>query len=148
MKTSNKEWKSLSMPFNDNLNDALQQQHHAAQFIALAGRYLIAQKPDDSNTNMDYISKRNLLFGNALPNGLRVALHLSELNIHILDKENNIKKVIFLPGKTKQEVFNELKQNLSDLGIDTTKFKNELHYEIPPHQLDKGAVFSTIKITL
>jgi len=30
-------WKPQTIPFQDDLNDTLQQQHHAAQFIALAG---------------------------------------------------------------------------------------------------------------
>ena len=44
-------WKALALAFNQKLNDALQQQYHATQFIAMAGRHLIPQQPDDSNTN-------------------------------------------------------------------------------------------------
>ena len=120
----------------------MQQQHHAAQFIAMAGKHLIPQQPDDSNTNMEFIFGKDMLRGNALANGMHVALQLSEMKISILDKDNNIKNVIVLEGKTKQNVFVELAQNLADLGIDVIDFKNELHYEIPSHQLDKGAVFS------
>ena len=142
MNTQNKIWKPLTMDFNPELNDALQQQHHAAQFIALVGRHLIPRQADDSNTNMQYIFDGDLLLGNALPNGMRVALHLTDLEISVLDKENIAKKVIALEGKTRKEGFDELKQALSDSGIDVRRFKNELHYEIPSHQLDKGAVFS------
>jgi len=142
MKISVNEWKLMTMAFNNELNDALQQQHHTAQFIALVGRHLIPQQPDDSNTNMEFVFGKDILRGNALPKGMRVALQLSEMKISILDKDNNVKNVIALEGKTKQKVFVELAQNLADLGIDVTDFKNELHYEIPLHQLDKGAVFS------
>jgi len=142
MKISVNEWKLMTMAFNNELNDALQQQHHAAQFIALVGRHLIPQQPDDSNTNMEFIFDKDMLLGNALANGMRVTLQLSEIKISILDKDNNVKNVIALEGKTKQKVFDELTQNLADFGIDVTDFKNELHYEIPSHQLDKGAVFS------
>ena len=142
MNTQNMIWKPLTMDFNPELNDALQQQHHAAQFIALVGRHLIPRQADDSNTNMQYIFDGDLLLGNALPNGMRVALRLTDLEISILDKENIAKKVIALEGKTRKEVFDELKQTLSDSGIDVSGFKNELHYEIPSHQLDMGAVFS------
>lgn len=142
MKTGNKEWKLQSLSFNNGLSDALQQQHHAAQFIALVGRYLIPQQPDDSNTNMEFIPEMDLLLGNALPNGLKVGLNLSEMKLSILDKENTVKKIIGLEGKTKQKVFVELAQNLADLEVDVTNFKNEIHYEIPSHQLDEGSVFS------
>ncbi len=137
-------WKPLTLDFNNSLNDALQQQHHAAQFIAMVGRHLIPQQPDDSNTNMEFIPEKDLLIGNALPNGMHVALSLNDLKISMLDKNNSTKKVISLEGKTKKQVFNELTQSLADLGIDVSDFKNELHYEIAEHELDNGVVF-TIK---
>ncbi len=144
MKTSPINWKELSIPFNNSLNDALQQQHHAAQFIAMVGHYLIPQKPDDSNTNMSFVAEHYLLVGNVLPNGLKIALTLVDLKIKILDQENKIRKEIFLQGKSKKEAFYELKNNLADLGVDVANLKNELHYNIPSHQLDDGAVFNVI----
>jgi hypothetical protein len=137
-------WKHLALQFDKNIYDALQQQHHAAQFIALAGHYLIPQKPDDSNTNMSYVSERDLLVGHKLPGGLRIALKLTDLKIQILDQDYKTQKEITLEGKTKPEVFQELKQNLSVLGVDIANLKNKLHYDIPAHQLDKGAVFTII----
>jgi len=135
-------WKLQTLPFDEKLNDAMRQQHHAAQFIALVGRYLIPQQPDDSNTNMEFVPDRDMFVGNAMPGGLRVALQITDLRISILDQENDIKKDIYLEGKTKHEVFDELKQNLSGLGVDVSSFKNELHYEIPAHAIEQGAVFS------
>jgi len=137
-----KNWKLQQTAFNEKINQALEQQHHAAQFLAFVGRHLIPQKDDDSNTNVEFIPDENLLLGNALPDGMRVALQLVELKLFILDKGNNIKKTIQLVGKIKQQVFVELSQNLADVGIDVTNLKNELHYEIPAHPLDEGAVFS------
>lgn len=142
MKTQKNTWKQLTTPFNEDLKEALQQQHHAAQFIALVGKHLIPNKADDSNTNMEFIVDENTLIGNALPNGIRVALGLSDLKLSILDRENNSKKEISLDGKNRLEVFEILKQSLFDLGVDVSNFTDELHYEIPEHPLDKGAVFS------
>jgi len=142
MKTLKNNWKTLTKPFTNNLNEALQQQHHAAQFIALVGKHLIPQESDDSNTNMEFIPETGMIIGNSLPNGMRVALHLSEMELNILDQNNDVKKTITLEGKTKQIVFDELAQNLADVGVNISNIKNELHYEIPTHQLDKGAVFT------
>jgi len=140
MNTKNN-WQLLTLPFNEELNKALQQQHHAAQYIALVGHYLIPQKADDSNTNMEYIPAGEFLQGNAMPNGMRVALQMTGLKLEILDKDGKAKKIISLIGKTKQSVFDELKQSFTELGVDVSGFKNELHYEIPIHPLDKRAVF-------
>jgi len=142
MNNSKKTWRQQTMPFNNNLNDTLQQQHHAAQFLAMVGHHLIPQQADDSNTNMEFLPDENLILGNALPNGMRVALQLIELKLLVLDKKNEPKKVIKLDGKTKDEVFIELAQNLADVGIDVSNLKNELHYKIPTHPLGNGALFS------
>lgn len=136
-------WKQLTLDFNKELSDALLQQHHAAQFIALAGRHLIPQKPDDSNTNLQYLPDREWLIGNEIPGGMRIALSLADLKLIILDKQNHRRSELVLAGKSKQQVFEQLKQNLSDLGLDVSKFTNELHYTLPDHELDKNATFST-----
>ncbi len=136
-------WKTLSLAFSDKMKDALEQQHYAAQFIAKAGRHLIPQQPDDSNTNMEYIEENKWLLGNPMPNGMQVALYLPELKLFVLSDCGEIKKTISLNGKTKNAVFAELAQNLADLGIDVSNFKNELHYQIPEHPIANGGVFST-----
>ncbi len=176
MNATIKKWKPLTLSFNEGLRDALQQQHHASQFIALAGRHLIARQPDDSNTNMDYLPDHELLVGNELPNGMRVALQLTDLVIYLVDKEGrpmnkkeqpidlrgrpmNKKEQpidlggrpidearkpengISLAGKSKQQVFKELKKVLSASATDVSKLSSELHYEIPAHRLNDGANF-------
>jgi hypothetical protein len=137
-------WKELTLPFNEYINDALKQQHHAAQFIALVGLHLIPPEPDDSNTNMEYLVNEESLVGNPMPNSLRVGLHLTDLILHFRNDQSSNLDEISLVGKTKPEVFSELKHKLSELGPDTSDLKNELHYEIPGHPLEKGATF-TIK---
>jgi hypothetical protein len=61
-------WKELKLGFDETLNNVLLQQHHAAQFIALAGRHLIQQQADDSNTNMQFQADREWLVGNSFDN--------------------------------------------------------------------------------
>ncbi len=142
MNTQSINWKALTLAFNQELNDALQQQYHATQFIAMAGRHLIPQEADDSNTNMQYLPDQELLAGNKLSSGLRLALHLTDLKLCFLDQTGKCKNEISLIGKSKLQVFEELKKSLAGLGINISKFKNELHYEMPAHELDSGSAFS------
>lgn len=135
-------WQNLTLPFNNNLNDSLKQQHHAAQFIALVGKYLIPQLPDDSNTNMLFSLKHEFMVGNKLPNGIHIALYLQNLILHFLDENFRSKHSISLNGKSKNQVFEELKQTLATFGNDVSKFTKELHYEIPSHDLDNGSTFN------
>lgn len=136
-------WKKIERSFNEQIGDALEQQHFAAQFIAMAGRHLIPRQPDDSNTNMYFDTGYESLIGNPLSNAMRLALYLPQLRIHILKPNGDKKHEITLEGKSMQQVFAELKQALSSSGIDTTGFINELHYEIPGHKLGEGAAFNT-----
>ena len=142
MSTENTSWKLQTLDFTSELNEALLQQHHAAQFIALAGHYLILQQPDDSNTNMHFIVDEELLVGNSLSGDLYIALHLPTLKLSILNGANTCLKEIILEGNTRNKVFDELKAGLENLGIDVSALRNELHYELPSHPLDQGDAFS------
>jgi hypothetical protein len=134
-------WKIVTLPFDKDMHDALQQQHHAAQFIALAGRHLIPQQSDDSNTNMRFLSENNMLVGNALANGTRLGLQLTNLDIYLLNNKFDEISKITLVGKTRQHAFQELKKLLAESGIDSSKLSQELHYEIPNHPVGDGIKF-------
>ena len=142
MKTKYDSWKQLTMDFNKEMSNVLQQLHHAAQYIALAGRHLIPRQTDDSNTNMQYDFEHKMFVGNELPKGLHIALRSADFKLCILDRGFHCKHEISLDGKSKEQVFKELKSSLKDLGVDVSGFTNKLHYEIPLHQLDKGVSFS------
>ncbi len=142
MNTHNESWKKLTLPYDVNTDDAVRQQHHAAQFIALVGRHLIPRKPDDSNTNMDYIPEMNALVGNTIAGGLRIGFQMADMVLFIADENFRRLHSITLAGKTKHEVFIRLKEELKQQGVNVDSLISEPHYEIPEHPLDKGAVFS------
>lgn len=141
MKNLSITWKQLNLPFNHALADALAQQHHAVQYIAMVGKHLIPNEEDDSNTNMVYNIDKELLIGNQLNNGLRIALNLKNLEISILQPDLNPIGSFLLEGKTKHEAFEELKSLLANSGTDVTALTTKLHYTIPEHALDNGATF-------
>jgi len=136
------DWKLLNVPYSGEIEEVLRQQHQAVQFIAMVGKYLIPQEDDDSNTNMQYLPESGLLAGNALSNGLRLALDLHHMSLCFRDSIGKCFHKILLIGKTKYQVFEELKKSLGELEMDVSTFKNELHFEIPVHSLEAGAKFS------
>jgi len=142
--TTNKDdsWKALTQSFTEDLHNTLLQQHHAAQFIALAGRHLVTQQPDDSNTNMEYLLDRKWLIGNEIPGGFRIALSMSEEKLLIVDREMKNLDEISLIGSTKQQVFEQMKQSLIELKLDVSSLINELHYDLSDHELDHDAIFT------
>jgi hypothetical protein len=135
-------WGLLSHEFDNNSKSVLLQQHLAAQFIALTGRYLIPQKPDGSNINMQYISEKELLLGNYHPDGWAVGIQLRELAVLILDKNEKSKAEIPLEGLTFNEAFYEFKAALQSQGIDVSGLKTEQPYDLPTNGLREGKFFN------
>lgn len=138
-KTNN--WQLLSIPFHQDLENVLLQQHLAAQFIALAGRYLIPKKPDGSNINMQYIPEKEMLIGNSHPDGWAVAVQLKNLTVQVLNERGIAKAEIFLEGKTFKEAFQEFKTAFQKQGIDVSELKTEQPYDLPTGGLKEGKFF-------
>jgi hypothetical protein len=136
-----KDWKAVNSPFNRDVGNALQQQHLAAQFIALVGRYLVPKKPDSSNISMQYIAQKDMLVGSPLENGIYLGLKLSGLEIYLQDEAGGQLRSIQLNGKTFEIVFAELRLILSEAGVDVSKLKNEQPYSLPNDSLRDGQFF-------
>lgn len=138
---TSKTWKSLSLKFDkDNLNTLILQ-YQVAQYISMAGRHLIPQNPDDSNTNIQYVFDKNMLLGNQIDDKYSLGIQLNDLNLYLVDKQLNSLTTIEITGKTKEQVFSELKQAFKQQGIEVTEFLQELHYEIPEDGLDRNGLF-------
>ncbi len=135
-------WQSLSVHLNKDLENVLQQYHHAAQFIALAGRYLIPKKPDGSNINMQFLPEKEMLIGNQHPDGWAVGLRLKDLTVEILDKNRYVQAEILLEGKSFDEAFQEFKTKLQNSGIDISGLKTEQPYELSTDALKEGKYFT------
>jgi len=140
---NNTNWKLLSPPFSGNLNEALMHQYHASQYLAMVGRHLIAQKPDDSNTNFGFHPGKGMFIGHELSEGVRLGLDLEKLELQLLGPSDQVVASVNLSGKTTSRVYHEMKQMLNEEGIDTSNLKHELHYELLDHPLLKDAEFNT-----
>ncbi|MBN1987735.1 MAG: hypothetical protein JW761_15590 [Prolixibacteraceae bacterium] len=141
IRKSTNNWQLLSIPFSQDMENELKQQHLAAQFIALTGRYLIPQKPDGSNINMQYIPEKVMLLGNAHPDGWKVGVKLRNQTVQILGENDNSKTEVPLEGKTLHEAFQEFKTALHNLGIDVSQLKTEQPYALSKGGLKEGKYF-------
>ena len=139
-------WQLVSFQFDKELELALQQQHLAAQFIALAGRYIVPPKADFSNINMHYSAEKEMLLGNRFENEIHLGLHLVGLEIHIFDKQDKTIGQIELNGKTFKQGLDELRLKLIDAGVDVSNLKNEQPYSLPTDSLTEDK-FSTHEIS-
>ena len=126
------------------LNSAQNAIHHAAQFIAIVGKYLLEEQADDSHTNMAWVREKDSFVGREIQGRAKVALHLPTLSLKILGPTDLEIISYSLFGKTKAEALNWLKQALLLKQIVADALKPELNYNIPPHSVDSGEAFPEI----
>lgn len=126
------------------LNKAQLTLHHAAQFIAISGKYLLEEKEDDSHTNMSWDAKASTFYGGSINDRARVGLHIPSLSLKISGPTGIELASYPLIGKTKQEGLVWIQQALQLKQIDTTSLKMEMHYDIPEHLTDSGKAFPKV----
>jgi hypothetical protein len=145
LKQNRSHWQSLSIPYHPGLHEAIIQHHHAAQFLSLVGKQLISQRADDSNSSMQYDPKNQMLVGEEIIPGIKLALLLSDNELKILQNGTPIPSSLSLLGLTISEAFNRLAHLLNKEGIKTDVFHSKLHYEISDHELLHSAPFKQIE---
>ena len=136
-------WPFIQMDALQDLNAATDQIHYAAQLLAVTGKHFVENKKDDSHTNMDW--RVNAFFGQPLqekPN-FQVALKVEDLTLHVIKVNFSVSKInTSLINKSQEEAFVWLKATIgNELGLDTSDFNYDLHYEIPDHPLAHGASY-------
>ncbi|MBO6621754.1 MAG: hypothetical protein JJ892_07990 [Balneola sp.] len=137
------------MKFNSDiniseLNKAQRSLHHAVQFIAASGKYLLEEKEDDSHTNMCWDSGNKIFYGDSINNRARVGIHVPTLSLKVTGPTGIELASLSLSGKTKQEGLLWLRQALQLKQIDASDLELKMHYEIPEHPTDSAKPFSEI----
>lgn len=130
-------WLYLNYTPNSRMNEAVCQLHNAVQFIAIAGKHLIPEKPDDSHTNMTWDNESLSFIGNLVeaPRPFRFLLNSRNLKLVMVNGNGREINSLHLPGVTKGFAFAWLREQVSSMGIDPRKVKNEMHYTIPEHAI-------------
>jgi|TARA_R100001591_G_scaffold118640_2_gene143326 hypothetical protein len=126
------------------LNEAQLLLHHAVQFIAASGKYLLPEQEDDSHTNMSWDPANNIFYGGSINSRARVGLHIPLLSLKVTGPTGIELASFSLSGKTKQEGLLWLRQALQLKQIDTSALKLKMHYKIPEHPTDSAKPFSEV----
>ncbi len=118
--------------------------HHAVQFIAASGKYLLEEQDDDSHTNMSWDSGNKVFYGDSINNRARVGLHVPSLSLKVSGPTGIELASLSLSGKTKQEGLLWLRQALQLKQIDSSGLELKMHFEIPEHPTDNDEPFPEI----
>jgi len=138
------EWRLFSRVSFEKLIETRLQLHHAAQLAAAPGRFLLRPRRDDSHTNFFWSSQYQAMLGEPVGKEypLQGALRPGDLTILLIDEDDNISEELSLDGKSLDEAFNWIKQQLSEKKIDTTKLSLKMPYELPDHPVKNQAPFN------
>lgn len=107
--------------------------HQLSQIVAKANRTYVAKKSDDSHTNLYYNPVSEKLKGRWIgtnEGNIMLALDLTAYQFEIINNSHQVLHEIPVDGKTTARLESETEHVLKSLGLDTTGFKAELHFEI------------------
>jgi hypothetical protein len=138
------QWQLFSPVKFDNLIDARLQLHHAAQLAAAPGRHLLPPRRDESHANFFWSSQYQAMLGEPVGEEypLQGALRPADLTILLIDEDDNIMEELSLNGKSLDEAFLWIKQQLSEKNVATAKLSLKMPYEYPDHPVKNAAPFN------
>lgn len=127
------------------LAPAIDQIHRGVQFVAMAAKHYVKNQPDDSHTNLRWLPKEEVLAGNWIrerKGNFRFAMRSKDLTLIVFNSNMEITSEFALSGKTNEEALAWTKAQLKAFGKDESKMKMDIHYDIPAHETDNGAVYN------
>ncbi len=148
---NSQKWHDLSglQSTKEQLKEAINYLHHAAQFVAIAGKNLVPQEDDDSNANLGWEEDWNSLTSHWVTgdNPFRVNLNIGNFELQIQAENKQIISKLPLTGLKKDEIMEWLKSAVTEAGAYGSKLHYIDHYEIPSHPVDSGESFGEITLT-
>jgi hypothetical protein len=136
-------WNALNPSIAPELRDARLQLHYAAQFATALGISYLAQRPDDSHTNLGWDPGLEALRSrdvNTLSHAVCVAVRPRDLSLIVLI-DGSIGQPIPLHGSTIPQAEAGLRSALATAGLDGRKLTLGRHYDLPPHPVAGGEPF-------
>jgi hypothetical protein len=136
-------WEALGNVSPRQLVEARLLLHHAAQLVAAAGRCLVAPRPDDGHTSLEWRGGARALAGQEVsgPRPWRAALRVDDLSLAVLVRDGEASRLA-LPGHTRAEAFAWLVERAGELAAAPGRLRLEAPYSIPEHPVGGGAPFT------
>ncbi|MEQ8705287.1 MAG: hypothetical protein RIC19_15275 [Phaeodactylibacter sp.] len=136
-------WKKLTNETPKNLVNAMQQLHHAAQCVAAFGNSLIPQASDDSQSSLNWLPDIKALASQEvnLKRRVRLALIYNKFELQMINENESTMGVFPLSGQTKSTALSFVRTQARAMGVSGEDVQPIDHYQLPEHDLNKGAPF-------
>jgi len=138
---SGSRWRAPARVDRGRLSEARLMAHHAAQWLARAGRAFIAPKPDDSHSNLGWDDALGGLMAHPLPDGSWVALRLGDLTLLSATPRGEAQS-FSLDGRTDADARGWLGELVGARGLDAQRLDAPSPYEMPASGIAAGARYA------
>src|SRR6266576_6741175 len=117
-------WQAVRPEAAAKLSDARLQFHHAAMFGTAAGISFLEPRPDDSQTNLEWVAALGALFSRVIPakKSFRVGARPSNLALLIVSEANQPIEEYKLHGRTITDATDWVRSQIKTLGVDPTRY--------------------------
>lgn len=124
------------------LSEARLQAHYAVQWLARTARAYIQPQPDDGHTSLLWDHARDGLTTQALPDGARLSLQLTDLTLALRGGDHAAGGQSFaLDQQPDAQARQWLGAQFAARGLDARALDAASPYEMPAHAIAQGAVY-------
>jgi hypothetical protein len=141
-----KYWQPLSLSYTQEMADTFRLVHQACQFIAITSKSVFPPRYNDSHTSFfwDYRSNGFVSEWMHFERTFRLEVEPVKLRISIVNYGGDELASIKMIGRTRKEVYAQLRQTLTTAGIKVERFATDMHYDLPMHSVFKGGKYLII----
>jgi hypothetical protein len=120
--------------------------HQACQFIAITAKSVFPPRFDDSHTSFFWDFKSNHFVSEWMnfERTFRLEVDPVMLRINLVNYGGGELSSIKMVGRTRREVYSQLRQTLISAGIEVEQFATDMHYDLPMHSVFKGGKYLII----
>ncbi len=140
---STNSWNPLSLTYNEDIEKAILQMHHAAQFVAMFGEAFLPKASDDSQSNMQWLPKLQALVSHHVDR-YHTGMTYDDWNLLLIGANDLQLGSIDPVGKNKDDIMDWFEFQLHKTPFAPAEYKYFSHFSLPDHNLDAGMSFEPI----
>lgn len=117
------------------MKSSIQRIHHAVQLIAFFSNSYLPLESDDSHTNFKWnpIEDRFMSQTVNMPGAPNISIDCNNLKVYFNLHDKEAYQIDLSRIKRKEELNEEINIGLNAINLDLSKYKEELHYELPSY---------------
>lgn len=124
-----------------SIKEAREELHKLVQFAGMVPRSLLTHDPSDSSASLLWNEEHKALMSQDVDE-VSVGLSLADQKLLVIKHDHSLSIPVI--GKTEEEVFAELKNTLSNMGLKGDKLETALPYELPDAVVKNGQPFKAV----